>query len=204
MEHIVSFFLGYLFGSIPFGVVLTHLFGIGNLRDIGSGNIGATNVLRTGNKLVALLTLLGDASKGALSVIAVTYLFDDPTSSPTLSLVPLLTALGAFLGHLFPVWLRFNGGKGVATYLGLTLVFGIEGFATFVLVWLLVAIMFRYSSLSALFATLACPVSYFLVSKIDVCILFFCLSILCWLMHRENIVRLIRGEESRIRLGGSD
>ena len=192
IPHIISLFVGYLLGSIPFGVILTRLFNIGDIRHIGSGNIGATNVLRTGNRLVALLTLLGDALKGTLAVLLITYFFGVPLS--------LLAGFGAFLGHLFPVFLRFRGGKGVATYLGLTLGYGITGFVVFGIVWLLVAVIFRYSSLAALTASIIVPFYFLFFGRLDVSILFFLLSLILWLSHYSNILRLVRGEESRIVL----
>src|ERR1700757_3150765 len=146
----LALILGYLLGSIPFGLVLTKLAGTEDLRSIGSGNIGATNVLRTGRKGLAAATLLGDALKGTLAVIIAGY-YGGPDAA-------MLAALGAFLGHLFPVWLKFRGGKGVAVYIGVLL--GLFGPAAllFCAIWLLVAVIPRYSSLSALIASLVTPI----------------------------------------------
>lgn len=181
--------LGYLLGSIPFGVVITRFAGVGDVRAIGSGNIGATNVLRTGRKGLAAATLVGDALKGTLAV-AIAWRFG-PNAA-------ILAALGAFLGHLFPVWLSFKGGKGVATYLGCLL--GLKPLAAliFAAVWLLVAAASRYSSLSALVAATATPVVLWLLGERQMAELFVLLTgVLLW-THRHNIARLRAGTEGRI------
>src|SRR6059058_4540282 len=149
---IVAFLLGYLFGSIPFGMVLTKLAGTQDLRSIGSGNIGATNVLRTGRKGLAAATLIGDALKGTLAVLLV-YSYYGGEYRYFAHELALPAAAGAFLGHLFPVWLGFKGGKGVATYIGLLLALAWPVAITFVLIWLAVAALTRYSSLAALVAS---------------------------------------------------
>src|ERR1700719_2587117 len=147
---VVAFLLGYLLGSIPFGLILTKLAGTEDLRSIGSGNIGATNVLRTGHKGLAAATLLLDMLKGTAAVVISGY-FGGPNAA-------MLAALGAFLGHLFPVWLKFRGGKGVAVYIGVLLGLFWPAAVLFCAIWLLVAVITRYSSLSALIASLVTPI----------------------------------------------
>lgn len=182
---------GYLLGSIPFGLVLTRMAGLGDIRKIGSGNIGTTNVLRTGNKKLAAATLLGDALKGTVAVVIVNRFYGMEMA--------LIAGLGAFLGHLYPVWLRFKGGKGVATYLGILLgIFWPVG-VIFALVWIGMAALFRYSSLSALTASLIAPlVLYVGFGQIQMAEMFALLTILLWVKHHENIGRLLRGAESKI------
>jgi acyl phosphate:glycerol-3-phosphate acyltransferase len=186
-----AFVLGYLCGSIPFGIILTRLAGAGDLRAVGSGNIGATNVLRTGRKGLAAATLLGDALKGTFAVVASHALFGLGA--------PYWAALGAFLGHLFPVWLGFKGGKGVATYIGLLV--GLAqwpALALFCIVWLAVTAAFRYSSLAALIASAATPPALWWAGDPEAAELFLLLTILLWIMHRANIARLLAGTESKI------
>jgi glycerol-3-phosphate acyltransferase PlsY len=181
--------LGYLLGAVPFGVLLTRLAGLGDVRRIGSGNIGATNVLRTGSKPLAFATLLLDGGKGAAAVLLGRMLGPDAAA---------LAGLGAFLGHLFPVWLRFHGGKGVATFLGVMLALAPVAGLLCALTWLLIAVLFRISSLAALAAALAAPLyAYGLVELRHMSIIIL-LSILIFLRHRANIARLIRGQEPRI------
>jgi glycerol-3-phosphate acyltransferase PlsY len=180
---------GYLLGSIPFGVLITRVAGLGDVRSIGSGNIGATNVLRTGRKGLAVATLLGDALKGTVAVLVAWRWGAN---------LAILAALGAFLGHLFPVWLSFKGGKGVATYLGCLL--GLSPLAAlgFAVIWLLVAVATRYSSLSALIAGTATPVILWLLGERQMAELFVLLTgVLLW-THRHNIARLRAGTEGRI------
>lgn len=186
---ISAFLLGYLLGSIPFGVVLTRLAGLGDIRKIGSGNIGATNVLRTGKRGLAAATLLLDGGKGALAVLlALTY-------GPTLAVI---AAAGAFLGHLFPVWLRFKGGKGVATYMGIVLaldwMIGLMALGT----WLVVAALLRYSSLAALIVALLTPAYFWFAGENLYGELMIGLSVLIYLRHHQNIRRLLTGTESKI------
>jgi acyl phosphate:glycerol-3-phosphate acyltransferase len=181
--------LGYLLGSIPFGLVVTRLAGLGDIRAIGSGNIGTTNVLRTGRKDLAALTLLLDALKGTVAVLLAFRFGLEPA---------LAAALGAFLGHLFPVWLRFRGGKGVATYLGLLFAFAWPAGLAFMAIWIAVALAFRYSSLSALTATLLSPLVLSYLGDVREAVLFAVLTLLVWIMHRANIRRLAAGTESRI------
>lgn len=180
---------GYLVGSIPFGVVITRLGGLGDIRKIGSGNIGATNVLRTGNKLLAVLTLLGDGGKGAVAVLA---------ASPLGPQAAAAAGLGAFLGHLYPVWLGFKGGKGVATYLGVLAAFAWPAALVFAVVWLLVAFLTRYSSLAALLAAAATPMVLAGLGNWLGVGLFTVLTVLVFIRHHANLSRLMRGEESRI------
>jgi acyl phosphate:glycerol-3-phosphate acyltransferase len=182
--------LGYLLGSIPFGLVLTKLSGAGDLRSIGSGNIGATNVLRTGRKGLAAATLVLDALKATLAVLAASFAFGPATGAAA--------AAGAVLGHMYPVWLRFRGGKGVATYLG-----GIIGLAwpaaiVFAVVWLAVASVTRYSSSAALAATLASPLAAAAIGEGETALVFAALAALVWLKHSANIGRLLNGSESKI------
>lgn len=183
---------GYALGSIPFGYVFTRLSGRGDIRKIGSGNIGATNVLRTGNKLLALATLLADGAKGLVAVLLAAQWGPDTAA---------LAGLGAFVGHLFPVWLRFRGGKGVATYLGVLA--GIFWPAAFIFlgVWLGVAFITRYSSLSALTASVVTLAITLGLGQWQAAGLFAILTVLVFIRHRENIRRLIRGEESKIGAG---
>jgi glycerol-3-phosphate acyltransferase PlsY len=187
---ILAFVIGYLLGSIPFGIIVTRLGGGVDPRTIGSGNIGATNVLRSGNKQLAALTLLGDALKGTAAVIFGWFLGGEGTA--------IAAGFGAFVGHLFPIWLGFKGGKGVATYLGVALALHPLGALAFAASWLLVAFLSRYSSLSALVATVATPLSFWLMGHGRMAVLMATLSALLWVMHRENIARLISGTEGKI------
>ncbi len=181
---------GYLCGSIPFGVVLTRLSGAPDVRSIGSGNIGATNVLRTGRKALAAATLLGDILKGTVAVLVAGYLLGRDAA--------LCAALGAFLGHLFPVWLGFKGGKGVATYIGLLLGLAWPAALFFGAIWLAVAALTRYSSLAALIASVLTPFFLWWWSPRSEAELFALLTILLWIMHRANIARLMGGREGKI------
>jgi acyl phosphate:glycerol-3-phosphate acyltransferase len=186
----VAFVIGYLLGSIPFGLVLTKLAGTADLRSIGSGNIGATNVLRTGRKGLAAATLLLDMLKGTAAVIISGYL-GGPNAA-------MLAALGAFLGHLFPVWLKFRGGKGVAVYIGVLLGLFWPAAAVFCLVWLATALTSRYSSLSALVASFVTPLFLWWFGHAALASLCTVLTLLLFYMHRENIKRLQAGTEGRI------
>lgn len=181
---------GYLLGAVPFGLLLTRMAGLGDVRNIGSGNIGATNVLRTGHKGLAAATLLLDAGKGAAAVLIAQLWGPD---------MALAAALGAVVGHLFPVWLGFKGGKGVATTLGVLLALSPLLGASSCALWLLVAAVFRYSSLAALVAVGAAPLlSWFLLGDLQMVQLTGLLAILVWLRHYQNIRRLLTGQESRI------
>jgi acyl phosphate:glycerol-3-phosphate acyltransferase len=188
---------GYFCGSIPFGFILTRLAGTADIRSIGSGNVGATNVLRTGRKGLAAATLIGDALKGTAAVLVV-YAYYGRDYAYFGHELALPTALGAFLGHLFPVWLGFRGGKGVATYIGLLLALAWPVAVGFCLVWLAVAALARYSSLAALIASAATPVALWALGYRPESALFVLLTVLLWIMHRGNIARLIKGTEGRI------
>jgi glycerol-3-phosphate acyltransferase PlsY len=186
----VALVVGYLCGSIPFGVILTRLAGTQDLRSIGSGSIGATNVLRTGSKGLAAGTLLGDLLKGTVAVLIARY-FWGPNAA-------MLAAFGAFLGHLFPVWLKFKGGKGVATYIGVLLGLFWHAAIMFGLIWLAVAFSFRYSSLAALVASFVTPLFLWWFGHHNLAALFAVLTLLLFWAHRENIKRLQAGTEGRI------
>jgi glycerol-3-phosphate acyltransferase PlsY len=186
---------GYLCGSIPFGLILTRLAGTQDIRTIGSGNIGATNVLRTGRKGLAAATLLGDALKGTAAVLLI-YVYYGPDYRYFGHEMALPAALGAFLGHLFPVWLKFKGGKGVATYIGILFGLAWPAGIAFCLIWLAVAALTRYSSLAALVASLATPLV--LLGYVPEAVLFALLTVLVFIKHRANIVRLINRTEGKI------
>jgi acyl phosphate:glycerol-3-phosphate acyltransferase len=186
----VALVIGYLFGSIPFGLILTRLAGTQDLRTVGSGNIGATNVLRTGRKGLAVGTLLGDALKGTAAVVLCGYL-----AGPNAA---MLAGLGAFLGHLFPVWLKFRGGKGVAVYIGILLGLFWPGAIFFCLLWLATAFAFRYSSVAAFVASVLTPIMLWAFGHTALTALFAILTLLMFYMHRENIARLRAGTESKI------
>jgi glycerol-3-phosphate acyltransferase PlsY len=186
----VALALGYLLGSVPFGVILTKLAGTQDLRSIGSGSIGATNVLRTGNKWLAAGTLLGDLLKGTVAVLIARY-FWGPNAA-------MAAALGAFLGHLFPVWLKFKGGKGVATYIGVLLGLFWHAAAMFGVIWIATAFTTRYSSLSALVASFVTPITLWWFGHHNLASLFAVLTLLLFYAHRENIKRLQAGTEGRI------
>jgi len=189
MTALLAFAFGYLLGSIPFGVLLTRATGGPNLRSIGSGNIGATNVLRTGRKGLAAATLLCDVLKGTVAVVAATHYGPDAA---------LAAGLGAFLGHLFPIWLKFKGGKGVATYIGLLIGLHWPAALIFCAIWLTVAAVSRYSSLAALIASALTPLGLWLLGRPDAAALFLLLTVLLWVMHRANIARLLNGSEGKI------
>jgi glycerol-3-phosphate acyltransferase PlsY len=182
---------GYILGSIPFGLVLTRMAGLGDIRDIGSGNIGATNVLRTGNKFLAAVTLIADCGKGAAALLIAHQLYGPDAG--------LIAGFMAVIGHNFPVWLKFKGGKGVATTLGVLLIaywpVGVAACA----IWLLTAAIFRYSSLAALVALASSPlVALYAFNYSHLAIMAAGLAILGFIRHHENIKRLVRGEESKI------
>ena len=185
----LAFAFGYLLGSIPFGLLLTRAAGGPDIRAIGSGNIGATNVLRTGNKVLAAATLLCDMLKGSFAVLAAARYGADPA---------LAAALGAFLGHLFPIWLKFKGGKGVATYIGLLIGLHWPAALFFCILWLVVAGATRYSSLAALVASALTPLAIWYFGLPSVAALFLLLTVLLWFMHRANIARLLNGSEGKI------
>ncbi len=186
----VAFIIGYLFGSIPFGLILTKLAGTQDLRSIGSGSIGATNVLRTGRKGLAAATLLLDMLKSTAAVVVAGY-YGGPNAA-------MLAALGAFLGHLFPVWLKFRGGKGVAVYIGALLGLLWPAAITFCVLWLAIAFATRYSSLSALVASFVTPILLWWFGHPALALLFAVLTLLLFYAHRENIKRLQAGTEGKI------
>jgi acyl phosphate:glycerol-3-phosphate acyltransferase len=186
---VLALVFGYLLGSIPFGLLLTRAVGGPDIRAIGSGNIGATNVLRTGRKGLAAVTLLCDALKGTVAVLMAAHF--GPGAA-------LIAGLGAFLGHLFPVWLRFKGGKGVATYIGVLLGLYWPAALAFCAIWLVVAAVFRFSSLAALIASAMTPLALWLFGLPTVAAVFTLLTLLLWIKHRENIARLLNGTEGKI------
>ena len=190
-EYAAAFVFGYLCGSIPFGILLTRLAGAPDLRSVGSGNIGATNVLRTGRKGLAAATLLGDVLKGTAAILIIAHVFGRDAA--------IVAAIGAFLGHLFPVWLKFRGGKGVATFIGLLLGFKVWlALVSFCAIWLVIAALSRYSSLAALMASAATPAILWWTGDVRLAELFLLLAVLLWIMHRANIARLLSGTESKI------
>lgn len=188
--YAAALLFGYLLGSIPFGLILTKLAGTSDIRAIGSGNIGATNVLRTGRKGLAAATLLCDMLKGTVAVLAANYLFGRD--------VALVAGLGAFLGHLFPVWLKFRGGKGVATFIGILLALSWPAALGYGVIWLLIAVATRYASLASLIACAAAPAILWALGDPRAAWLFLLLAALVAVMHRANISRLLEGKESRI------
>jgi len=190
LSLLAAFALGYLLGSIPFGLLLTRAAGFGDVRAIGSGNIGATNVLRTGSKTIAAATLLGDLLKGTAAVLLADYFFGTDAA--------LVAGLGAFLGHIFPVWLRFKGGKGVATYIGVALGLAWPAAAVFGVIWLVTALLFRRSSLAGLVASFATPFAIFAFHGTRAALLFVLLTAILWLRHTANIERLLAGTEPKI------
>jgi glycerol-3-phosphate acyltransferase PlsY len=190
MTYALALAVSYLLGSIPFGLLMTLAAGGPDIRAIGSGNIGATNVLRTGRKGLAAATLLCDALKGTAAVLLTAY-FATPDAA-------LIAGLGAFLGHLFPVWLKFKGGKGVAVYIGLLIGLYWPGALIFIAIWLSVAGLSRYSSLAALVASALTPMALWLLGQPNAAALFLLLSALLWLTHRANIGRLLQGSEGKI------
>lgn len=180
---------GYLCGSIPFGLILSKLAGLGDIRNIGSGNIGATNVLRTGNKKIAASVLIADLLKGTIPVIIASQLSTQAA---------MAAAFGAFIGHLYPVWLKFKGGKGVATYIGVLLGLAPLAVLVFAVVWIGVAVFFRYSSLAALCALTIVPIALYALGYLHFAALFAIISAIAIAKHHENIKRLLAGNESRI------
>jgi len=190
--YYVGGLLAYLLGSIPFGLLLTRLAGLGDIRKIGSGNIGATNVLRTGRKGLAALTVLLDFGKGLAAVLLAASFGPD---------MAIFAAFGVVLGHMFPVWLGFKGGKAVATAGGVLLALNWQIGVAALLAWLVVAVVFRYSSLAAIAACVVAPAwTYWLTKRIDLTEIVGLIALLVILRHRANIARLLRGEESKIQL----
>ena len=189
LEAILAFAGGYALGSIPFAYVVTNLFGLGDIRQVGSGNVGATNVLRTGNKLAAALTLIGDVGKGILAVLIAKQFGE---------LAAMAAALGAFTGHIFPVWLGFKGGKGVATFIGILVALNLPVALIVAATWITVALIGQISSLAALVAAAASPVYMVLFGPWQYAVGAALLAALIFVTHRENIRRLLAGQEPRI------
>ena len=190
MNIFLVILFAYLIGSIPFGIIISKIMGLGNLRDIGSGNIGATNVLRTGNKLAAILTLIFDLLKGAIAVIITYYIFNDTTAQ--------IAALSSFLGHCFPIWLKFKGGKGVATFIGISLALYWPAGILICLTWVLIAFLSRTSSLSALISSLSSILWVWVLGAPSAVFIMTVLTILIWCRHIENIKRIIKNTEPKI------
>jgi glycerol-3-phosphate acyltransferase PlsY len=190
MNAALAFLFGYLLGSIPFGLLLTRVAGGPDIRGIGSGNIGATNVLRTGRKGLAATTLLCDIFKGTVAVLVTAYFAGHDMA--------IIARFAAFIGHLFPVWLNFKGGKGVATYIGVLIGLAWPAALVFIAVWLAVAAISRYSSLAALIASAVTPLALLFLSEPNVALLFLVMTALLWIMHRANIARLLAGAEGKI------
>ena len=195
------FLFGYFLGSIPFGLILTKISGLGDIRKIGSGNIGATNVLRTGNKKIALFTLLLDGGKGAVAIclitIILTKVFDN--NFYMLGFYQCTVAISAVVGHCFPIWLRFKGGKGVATGFGVILSLNLNIGIVALLIWVLIAKVFKISSMSALIAYFLIPILMFYFETENIYFLSsFIISLICFVQHRENIKRLINRSEPKI------
>lgn len=192
VAYVVAALVGYGLGSIPFGLLLTRAAGLGDVRAIGSGNIGATNVLRTGNKKLAAATLLLDLLKGTAAVLVVRVLMPGVPEANTLA------GIAAFLGHLFPIWLGFKGGKGVATYIGVLLGLFWPAVLIFAGVWIAVAYFSRYSSLAALIATVVVPLALWALGENILAAMFALLTVIVWMKHRANIRRLLAGTEGKI------
>jgi len=193
--YAVAIVCGYLLGSVPFGLVLCRIFGYGDIRKIGSGNIGATNVLRTGNKPLAFATLVLDIGKGAAAVLAIRAV---SPPDENLLLIGVIAGAAAVIGHNFPLWLKFKGGKGVAATLGTMLAAFWPAGAAAIVTWLIVAALFRYSSLAALISLIAPPIVFWIYGFPVAAIIAAALTVLVWVRHRENIRRLRNGTESKI------
>ena len=184
---VISF--SYLLGSIPFGILVSKVFGLGNLRHIGSGNIGATNVLRTGNKLAALITLILDGLKGVLVVVVARFISEDAAITASIFVI---------IGHIYPVWLRFSGGKGVATFIGAILALSFVAGLLVCFIWIIIALIFRYSSLSAIVSSASAPIGIFLFYDNEALVVTLFMTVLIWYRHKDNIRRLIDGSEAKI------
>ena len=190
MDYIVTALISYLFGSIPFWYLFTKILLKKDIRNVGSGNIGATNVLRTGNKSLGYLTLILDIAKAVVPVIYVKFNYPD---------LVYISALCAFLGHLFPIWLKFKGGKGVATFVGILISINIYYAVVFGIVWTLTFLISRYSSLSSLFASISIPIYLLIINQSNI-IFFIIMFVLIFYTHRENIKRLINKEETKSKI----
>jgi glycerol-3-phosphate acyltransferase PlsY len=192
LPPVLCLLLGYVLGAIPFGLLLTRAAGLGDVREIGSGNIGATNVLRTGSKRLAAATLILDAAKGAGAVLIARAIWADLPQAEGLA------AIGAFLGHLYPVWLGFKGGKGVATLIGIVLALNWPSGLVMMGAWVLTFVLTRWSSVGGMAAAIAAPVAAFFFGRIDLTILLIGFALLVIWKHRANIARLARGEEPKV------
>ena len=190
MDYIVTALISYLFGSIPFGYLFTKILLKKDIRNVGSGNIGATNVLRTGNKSLGYLTLILDIAKAVVPVIYIKFNYPD---------LVYISALCAFLGHLFPIWLKFKGGKGVATFVGILISINIYYALVFGTIWILTFLMSKYSSLSSLFASISIPIYLAIIDQGNI-IFFIIMFVLIFYTHRENIKRLINKEETKSKI----
>ena len=190
MDYIVTALISYLFGSIPFGYIFTKILLKKDIRNVGSGNIGATNVLRTGNKSLGYLTLILDIAKAVVPVIYIKFNYPD---------LVYISALCAFLGHLFPIWLKFKGGKGVATFVGILISINIYYALVFGIVWTFTFLISRYSSLSSLFASISIPIYLLIINQSNI-IFFMIMFVLIFYAHRENIKRLINKEETKSKI----
>ena len=191
MDIFIIGIISYLMGSIPFGLILTKIFLKKDIREIGSGNIGATNALRTGNKAIGYSTLILDILKAVVPIIYIKIFYEDSL---------YLASLCAFLGHVFPIWLKFKGGKGVATYVGILCCINIYLGISFGIVWLITFVMFKYSSLSSLVGTLSIPIINFLFFNNQIIYFFIIMFILIFYTHRENIKRLLNHTESKTKI----
>ena len=191
MEILVIGIISYLMGSIPFGLILTKIFLKKDIREVGSGNIGATNVLRTGNKSIGYITLVLDILKAIIPVIYVKLNYPDYL---------FISSLCAFLGHVFPIWLKFNGGKGVATYLGILFAINIYLGLIFIIIWMIIFIFSKFSSLSSLVASLSIPIYLLVLGQYDQVIFFTIMFVLIFFTHRENIKRLKNNEETKTKI----
>ena len=191
MDILIIGIISYLMGSIPFGLILTKTFLKKDIREVGSGNIGATNVLRTGNKSIGYLTLVLDILKAIIPVIYVKFNYPDYL---------FISSLCAFLGHVFPIWLKFKGGKGVATYLGILFAINIYFGLIFIIIWLIIFVLSKYSSLSSLVASLSIPIYLLILAKYDQVIFFAIMFVLIFFTHRENIKRLKNNEETKTKI----
>ena len=191
MDILIIGIISYLMGSIPFGLILTKTFLKKDIREVGSGNIGATNVLRTGNKSIGYLTLVLDILKAIIPVIYVKLNYPDYL---------FISSLCAFLGHVFPIWLKFKGGKGVATYLGILFAINIYFGLIFIIIWLIIFVLSKYSSLSSLVASLSIPIYLIILAKYDQVIFFVIMFVLIFFTHRENIKRLKNNEETKTKI----
>jgi len=197
-SSIAALAFGYLLGSIPFGIIVTRLAGTQDIRAIGSGSIGATNVLRTGRKGLAAATLIADMLKGTAAVLMASWWCGQDLGQDLGQDCGLIAGLGAFLGHLFPVWLRFKGGKGIATGLGILLAVSWKAAIAVMVIWLVIAAASRYSSVASLIAGAAAPVILWFIGTPSEALLFLVLGALTFIMHRSNIARLMNGTEGKI------